>query len=96
MERLRENNVKLNRDKIKFKLDTVTYIGHQLTSNGVKPDPKKTDAIRKMPVPTNIKELKTFLGMVNYMAKFIPDLSTISEPLRQLERKDVQWEWSYE
>lgn len=87
MEKLRENNVKINKEKVKFKMNEVAYIGHVLTNEGVKPDPKKTEAIIKMPMPQNVKELKSFLGMVNYLAKFIPHLSTLSEPLRALERK---------
>lgn len=74
-------------------MDEVNYIGHKITKEGLKSDPTKVEAILKMPPPTNMKELKTFLGMTNYMSKFIPNLSTIAEPLRQLERKDVIWHW---
>lgn len=93
LERLRENNVKVNPEKMKLRMSEVTYIGHKLTANGLKADSKKTEAIEKMENPTNLSQLKTLLGMINYLAKFIPSLATIAEPLRQLERKDVEWHW---
>lgn len=82
LNRLRKFNIKLNPNKINFKTNEVRYIGHVLTDKGIKADPRKTDAIMKMPQPKNIKEMKSFLGIVNYLGKFIPNLSTISEPLR--------------
>ena len=60
------------------------YIGHILTSEGVKPDPKQMCAIRNMEAPRNSEEVRRFLGHVNYMAKFIPNLSAESESLRRL------------
>ena len=60
------------------------YIGHILTSEGVKPDPKKVCAIKDMEASRNAEEVRRFLGHVNYMAKFMPNLSAESEPLRRL------------
>ena len=60
------------------------YIGHVLTSEGVKPDPKKVSAIKDMEAPRNSEDVRRFLGHVNYMAKFMPNLSAESEPLRRL------------
>ena len=60
------------------------YIGHILTSEGVKPDPKKVCAIRNMEAPRNSEEVRRFLGHVNYMVKFMPNLPAESEPLRRL------------
>ena len=60
------------------------YIGHILTSEGVQPDPKQMCAIRNMEAPRNSEEVRRFLGHVNYMAKFIPNLSAESESLRRL------------
>ena len=71
----------------------VPYIGHLLTSEGIKPDPKKVEAVQKMPQPTDVPSVKRFLGMVNYLSKFLPNISAITEPLRQLEAKDVEWHW---
>ena len=88
MKRLREKNIKLNVKKMKFKVDKVDkvkYMGHQVTSAGLEVDPAKVESIVKMPPPKDVKELKTFLGMVNYHSKFIPNLAKLSEPLRILE-----------
>ena len=87
MERLRLNNIKLNKDKTKFKKEGVNYIGHVVSKDGIKVDPEKVDAITNMPPPKNTRELKTYLGMLGYISKFIPNMSMITEPLRQLDRK---------
>lgn len=58
------------------------------------PDPNKTDAVIKMPIPTDIKSLQQLLGMVQYLLKFLPQLATITEPLRHLGHKDTEWKWT--
>ena len=62
-----------------------------LSAEGIKPDPKKVEAITNMPTPSNKTELQRFLGMVNYLSKFIPRLSDETAPLRELLRKYVQF-----
>ena len=85
--RLEEKNITLNKDKCNFKKESVKYMGHIITKDGVTSDPEKVKAINEIKRPKNVKDLKTFLGMVGYMSKFIPQLAEISEPLRILERK---------
>ena len=68
-------------------------MGHLITADGVKADPAKVEAILDMPAPTDTKCLKRFIGMVNYLAKFLPLLLNMNEPLRRLEDKDVEWCW---
>ena len=89
----RELNLTLNLQKIKLRLSQVPFMGHLLTADGVVTDPNKVRAIRDMPTPTDVKSLKRFLGMVTYLAKFLPNLSSVCEPLRQLELKDAEWCW---
>ena len=72
-----EKDLHLNADKFKLYCDTVTLFGHLLTKNGMKPDPKKVKDTREWPVPKDIKELQSFLGAVNYLARFIPHLSAL-------------------
>ena len=71
----------------------VRFMGHLITSECLKVDPEKVEAIVEMPAPTDVKGLKRFLGMVNYLAKFLPSLSDMTKPLRRLEDRDVEWCW---
>ena len=93
LQRCRELNLTLNFQKIKLRLSRVPFMGHLLSADGVVTDPNKVRAIRDMPVPTDVKSLKRFLGMVTYLAKFLPNLSSFCEPLRRLELKDAEWCW---
>ncbi len=81
LQRARERNFELNKKKIKLRMSEVPYIGHLLTSEGIKPDPKKVEAVQIMPQPTDVPSIKRFLGLVNYLSKFLPKISTILEPL---------------
>lgn len=96
MEIVRKHNVKLNKEKCKFKKQQVSYLGHILTTEGLKPDPEKVKAVLDMPSPTDKPGLQRFLGMVNYLSKFIPNMSEIASPLRSLLCKEILWEWSNE
>ena len=93
LKQVRRSNLKLNKDKCKFRQSEVIYLGHLLTSKGMKPDPSKVNAVTEMPIPTNAKELQRFLGMVTYLSKFIPNVSQIAAPLRKILEKDVLWDW---
>jgi len=68
-------------------------MGHQLTSERLKLDPRKIEANVAMPEPEDPTALKRFLGMVNYLSKFVPHRSKITELLRRLEDKDAEWQW---
>ena len=87
LQRCHELNLTLNLQKIKLRLSEVPFMSHLLTADGIATDPDKVRAIRDMPTPTDVKLLKLFLGMVTYLAKFLPNLSSVSEPLRRLELK---------
>lgn len=63
-------------------------------AEGIYPDPKKIEAIRAIQEPQDAQELQTFLGIATYMAPFIPNLSAMSEPLRNLLKKDTDFQWS--
>ena len=96
LKRAREQNLKLNAKKCKFGVSEVKYIGHTLTAKGLKPDEKKVQAVQEMHKPHNKKELQQFLGMVNYLGKFVPQLSNVTQPLRQLLEKSAEWQWHTE
>lgn len=94
MMRCREQNVNLNKDKMKLRLDQVPYIGHLLTNQGLKPDPEKVKAIIEMPKPQDVARVKRFISFVNYLSKFMPRLSEVYEPLRRLTMTDIEWHWT--
>ena len=71
--RAKEKGMKFNRDKCIFDATSISYFGHILTEEGVKPDPNKTRAIRDMPAPKSKEELHTLLGMYNYLSQYIPN-----------------------
>ena len=68
-------------------------MGHIFSQEGLKPDPEKTRAITDMPVPIDSQSLHRYLGMITYLTKFIPRLSEIATPLRQLIKQDSVWHW---
>ena len=96
LERCEKINLTLNKEKCVFKCKEVTYIGHKLTKDGIKPDDNKVRAINEIPAPSDKKGVERLLGTVNYLGKFIPNLATVTEPIRILLRKDTEFEWSYE
>ena len=93
LQRAKERNLKLNRDKCKFRSTQVPYIGHLLTDEGLKADPGKVQAILDMPTPNSTEELLRFLGIITYLQKFVPNMSQLAAPLRQLLEKNVLWHW---
>ena len=93
LQRARELNLKLNKERSKIQTSELSYIGHLLTRDGVKPDPQKVNAIKEINTPEDKKELQRIMAMVNYLAKFIPNLSNVTVPLRELLKKDTAWHW---
>ena len=83
-------NFKLNKKKLRLRLDQVTYIGHSFTSGGLRPDPKKVEAIVSMPRPDNKRAVQRLLGCVNYLSRFMLTISEVSEPLRKLTAKNAR------
>ena len=96
LKRAQKKNLKLNRDKLRICLREMPYIGHLLTEKGVKVDPKKQQAATSMNQPKSVEELRRFLGFINYMARFLPNVATVTEPMRRLLVKDSQFEWTSE
>ena len=92
--RAHERGIKLNADKVKIGVTEVCYFGNILTQNGLKIDDKKLSAIRQMDAPKDRSELETILGMVTYLTRFAPNLSTLTAPLRNLLKKDVEFVWN--
>ena len=96
LEKARKVNLKFNPKKSKICKTEVTYVGHQLTQDGVKPSMEHVKAITEMPTPTDKSAVQRFLGMIGYVGKFIPNLSETAKPLRILLNKDTMWHWQFE
>ncbi|GFV60024.1 transposon Tf2-6 polyprotein [Trichonephila clavipes] len=90
--KVRKANLKFNVLKTQLSQTLINYLGHVLSDEGIKPDPKKIRAIEEF-ATLNCKDLKRFLGMVTYLAKFTPHLSNLTHNLRQLLKKDSVWIW---
>jgi hypothetical protein len=95
-EQFRRFNVKIEPDKCEFLRPELAYLGHIISKEGVKPDPKKIEAVVQFPVPKREKDIKAFLGLTGYYRKFIADYSTVAKPLTKLLMKDVPWTWTSE
>ena len=96
LQRLREKNLTLNKGKCEFNKSQLKFLGHKLSKEGVKPETAKIKAVNNFRVPENPTEVKRFLGLVNFCAKYIRDFATLAEPLRKLTRKEVKWQWNSE
>lgn len=94
LSRAKEMGVRFNKQKCKIGLKEVRFMGHIFSEEGVKIDADRVEAIRKIPEPKNSKELARFLGMVTYVSKFIPNLAEKTANLRNLCKKNTQWDWS--
>ena len=96
LERLRNAGFRLKKEKCEFLKEEIELLGHLVNAQGVKPCANKIKAMVEMPDPKNVKEIESFLGMVQYYAKFVPNLSTLAAPLNDLRKKDVKWVWGQE
>lgn len=93
LDRLGRAGVTLNKDKCCFGVTEISFLGFQLSHEGIKPDPEKVRAIKELKTPENVSEVRRLLGMANHLARFIPNLASKTEPLRQLLLKDSEWVW---
>jgi hypothetical protein len=93
LEKLEKAGMRLKQEKCYFMRPSVEYLGHVLSEQGIQPSKKNIEAITAAPTPTNVSQLKSFLGMVTYYLKFVPNLSDILAPLYSLLQKGRQWQW---
>ena len=89
----RQHGLVFNLEKCQIKKPRITFFGVVYDAEGVHPDPEKVEAINAIPEPQGTQELQSFLGIATYMAPFIPSLSSMSEPLRNLLKKDADFQW---
>ena len=94
MTKIRESGLKLNKSKCVFRVQSIIFLGHKLSSTGISPNPQKVKAISEMPKPTPKTDLQRFPGMVAYLSKFIPNLWDKTKELRELILKETVWDFS--
>ncbi|CAF0711795.1 unnamed protein product [Adineta steineri] len=94
LEKIKDFGFHINKSKCSFLQDSVEYLGFIVDKNGVHTSPSKTKAIVEMPYPTNISQLRSYLGMVNHYAKFIPNLTDRLAPFYLLLKKNTKWDWT--
>ncbi len=96
MQRIDQAGLKLNKEKCSFRQSQLRFLGHLINQSGVRQrSGSKVEAIRKLSPPTNVQELKRILGMVNYLGRYIPNLSTIGQPLYELLKSKNTWTWGH-
>ena len=96
LERLSKAGLRAKKNKCKFMVPSVDYLGYVIDAQGLRPHPDKVLAIQQAPMPLNVTQLKSYLGLLSYYGKFLPNLSTLLALLYKLLGKDVPWEWSSE
>lgn len=96
LQRLDEWNVVLNEGKCIYGVSEMKVLGHVLSAEGIKPDTDKLESIRRFREPKSSEEVRSFLGLVNYLSKFVPNLATLTYPLRQLTVQKQNFFWGPE
>lgn len=94
LSRLEKYNVKVKKSKCQFMTNKVEYLGHIVDSEGLHPTREKVKAIVNAPSPTNVTELRSFLGLLNYYGRFLKNLSMQLRPLHELLKRESVWKWT--
>ena len=96
LQQCKEIDPRLNRENCQFGMPQFTYLGHTINAQGISPDRERVKAICEMPPPQDKKGVERLLGTLNYVAKFIPDLSTLTQSIREILKKNTQFIWEWE
>lgn len=96
MSRLGEANIKLNSKKCDFALNSVRYLGHDITAEGIRPDPTKVEAIQVFKTPKSMTEARSFVGMTNFFRRYIKGYATIARPIHDTISVNKPFKWTPE
>ena len=96
LSRLETAGLRLKQNKCAFLLPSVEYLGHRISAQGIQRTVDKVNAIQEAPKPQDVSQLRSFIGLVNYYSKFLPDVSSVLAPLYRLVQKDKKWSWGKE
>ena len=91
--RLEYSGVTHNFEKCEFAKSSITYLGHVVSADGIRADPSKVRVIKQMQQPKDVSDIRRLLDIANQLGKFIPNLPTLIQPLRELQQKMNQWTW---
>ena len=93
-QRLKDSGLTLNKKKCVYNQPSLEFFGYVFSAEGMSPDPKKIEEIVNLEAPSNASEVRSFLGMTNYCSRFIHSYSTMTQPLRELTKKEQPWQWT--
>jgi hypothetical protein len=91
--RLRDHHLYAKFSKCEFWLDTVKFLGHTISGDGISVDPSKVQELMDWKPPTSVHQIRCFLGLAGYYRRFIPDFSRIAKPMIELLKKGVKFSW---
>src|SRR5687767_907514 len=94
LQKLREKQLFAKFSKCEFWLKEVAFLGHVVSGEGIKVDPKKTDAVKNWPRPLSPSDIKSFLGLAGYYRRFVEGFSSIASPMTKLTQKKVKFAWT--
>ena len=98
LNRIREVGLTLNKKKCKFNQESIKFFGHIFSKEGIQADPSKVEAIMKMPAPEDATAVRSFLGMTNYLSRFLPNYADLTAPLGKLTKREalaIVWACEY-
>ena len=94
LKRLQDAGLKANKEKCEFFREIVQFCGHEIDKEGLHKTQEKIEAVVGAPRPKNVSQLRSFLGLVNYYNRFLPNASTVLHPLHQLLEQNSEWQWT--
>ncbi|XP_061509571.1 uncharacterized protein K02A2.6-like [Anopheles gambiae] len=96
LRRIEEYGFTIRAEKCAFKVKQIHYLGYIIDTNGMRPDPAKIEAITRLPEPTDLTGVRSFLGAINYYGKFVPNMRELRYPLDSLLKADTPFRWTKE
>ena len=96
LKRLEENNLYIKPEKCVWKVQKIGFLGVVIGPDGIEMEKKKVNRVLSWPEPKNVKDVRKFLGLVNYYRRFIKNFAQVARPMNVLTRKDIKWQWKEE
>ena len=93
LQRCDEHGIRLNQQKCQFDVKEITFLGHVVTADGLKPNPSKIEAVLEMDNPVDKEAVERLRGTITYLARFVPKLTDVFRPIALLAQRDVDWNW---